>query len=136
MDNHVGRTCPAQVIEAMRQVASERCRFGYRRIHVMLDRQGIVMNLKKWRRSTGKRSSLFANVVAASGLWERGAQLHCRHRPTNGGASTKDCSHRWLMPGRRSPHGRKTTTGNAHSSLGNITPKGFATKMAMEKQAA
>jgi len=34
----------------MRQVASERRRFGYRRIHVMLDRQGIVMNLKKLRR--------------------------------------------------------------------------------------
>lgn len=28
-------------------VASERRRFGYRRIHVMLGRKGIVMNLKK-----------------------------------------------------------------------------------------
>ena len=36
--------------EAMRQVASERRRFGYRRIHVMLERQGIRMNLKKLRR--------------------------------------------------------------------------------------
>ncbi|MBB5704670.1 transposase InsO family protein [Ochrobactrum daejeonense] len=35
---------------AMRQVASERRRFGYRRIHVMLERQGLVMNLKKLRR--------------------------------------------------------------------------------------
>lgn len=34
----------------MRQVASERRRFGSRRIHVTLDRQGIVMNLKKLRR--------------------------------------------------------------------------------------
>lgn len=34
----------------MKKVASERRRFGYRRIHVMLDRQGIVMNLKKLRR--------------------------------------------------------------------------------------
>ncbi len=40
----------ASIREAMRQVASERRRFGYRRIHVMLDRQGIVMNLKKLRR--------------------------------------------------------------------------------------
>jgi putative transposase len=31
-------------------VASERRRFGYRRIHVMLDRQWAVMNLKKFRR--------------------------------------------------------------------------------------
>lgn len=35
---------------AMKAVAAERRRFGYRRIHVMLERQGIVMNLKKLRR--------------------------------------------------------------------------------------
>jgi len=35
---------------AMRAVAAERRRFGYRRIHIMLDRPGIVMNLKKLRR--------------------------------------------------------------------------------------
>ena len=40
----------AAIREAMKKVASERRRFGYRRIHVMLDRQGIVMNLKKLRR--------------------------------------------------------------------------------------
>eukprot|EP01042_Synura_sphagnicola_P028555 gene28555-36826_t len=36
--------------EAMKVVAAERRRFGYRRIHIMLDRQGIVMNQKKLRR--------------------------------------------------------------------------------------
>ena len=36
--------------EAMKAVAAERRRFGYRRIHVMLQRQGIVMNMKKLRR--------------------------------------------------------------------------------------
>ncbi|WP_333722097.1 IS3 family transposase [Agrobacterium tumefaciens] len=40
----------ASIREAMKTVASERRRFGYRRIHVMLDRQVIVMNLKKLRR--------------------------------------------------------------------------------------
>lgn len=34
----------------IRQVATERRRFGYRRIHVMLERQGIHMNQKKLRR--------------------------------------------------------------------------------------
>lgn len=34
----------------MKAVAAERRRFGYRRIHVMLERQGIMMNLKKLRR--------------------------------------------------------------------------------------
>lgn len=36
--------------EAMKAVAGERRRFGYRRIHVMLRRQGILMNHKKLRR--------------------------------------------------------------------------------------
>ncbi|MBN9458193.1 MAG: transposase [Bosea sp.] len=36
--------------EAMKAAATERRRFGYRRIHIMLDRQGIVMNQKKLRR--------------------------------------------------------------------------------------
>lgn len=40
----------AHIREAMKQGASERRRFGYRRIHVMLERQGITMNLKKLRR--------------------------------------------------------------------------------------
>jgi putative transposase len=40
----------AEARAAMKAIASERRRFGYRRIHVMLERQGIVMNLKKLRR--------------------------------------------------------------------------------------
>lgn len=40
----------AELREAMKKVASERRRFGYRRIHVMLERQGMVMNQKKLRR--------------------------------------------------------------------------------------
>jgi putative transposase len=44
------RADDADLREAMRRVASERRRFGYRRIHVMLQRQGIDMNLKKLRR--------------------------------------------------------------------------------------
>lgn len=34
----------------MKKVAAERRRFGYRRIHVMLERQGLYMNQKKLRR--------------------------------------------------------------------------------------
>jgi putative transposase len=40
----------AELREAIRAVAAERRRFGYRRIHVMLQRQGIHMNQKKLRR--------------------------------------------------------------------------------------
>ena len=63
----------------MRQVASERRRFGYRRIHVMLDRQGIVMNLKKLRRLYRAEKLAVRNVVATNGLWERDGPLHYRH---------------------------------------------------------
>jgi putative transposase len=35
---------------AMKAVAAERRRFGYWRIHIMLERQWIVMNLKTLRR--------------------------------------------------------------------------------------
>jgi len=44
------RADDAPLREAMKAVAAERRRFGYRRIHVTLDRQGIVMNQKKLRR--------------------------------------------------------------------------------------
>jgi putative transposase len=39
----------AELREAMKKVASERRRFGYRHIHVMPERQGIIMNQKKLR---------------------------------------------------------------------------------------
>ncbi|MEO0956802.1 MAG: IS3 family transposase [Pseudomonadota bacterium] len=38
------------VRKRMREIASERRRFGYRRIGIMLEREGIVMNHKKLRR--------------------------------------------------------------------------------------
>lgn len=44
------RPADVELREAMKAVAAERRRFGYRRIHVMLQRQGIEMNLKKLRR--------------------------------------------------------------------------------------
>ena len=40
----------ADLRKAMKDVAAERRRFGYRRIHIMLGRQGIRVNHKKLRR--------------------------------------------------------------------------------------
>lgn len=40
----------ADLRKAVKDVAAERRRFGYRRIHIMLERQGIYMNQKKLRR--------------------------------------------------------------------------------------
>ena len=44
------RVDDAELREAIKSVARERRRFGYRRIQVMLQRQGIFMNHKKLRR--------------------------------------------------------------------------------------
>jgi len=41
--------CP-EIRQRMREIASERRRFGYRRIGLMLEREGITMNHKKLRR--------------------------------------------------------------------------------------
>ena len=41
--------CP-KIRERMREIASERRRFGYRRIGIMLAREGMIMNHKKLRR--------------------------------------------------------------------------------------
>ena len=60
-----------QLREAMKAVAAERRRFGYRRIHVMLDRQGIVMNQKKLRRLYREEKLLCVVAAAASGRWAR-----------------------------------------------------------------
>ena len=51
---HSTRPADLELREAMKAMASERRRFGYRRIHVMLQRRGIVMNLKKLRRLYGE----------------------------------------------------------------------------------
>ena len=40
----------AALRKAMKAVAAERRRFGYRRVHVMLERQGWQVNQKKLRR--------------------------------------------------------------------------------------
>ena len=40
----------AELRDQVKQIASERRRFGYRRIYVLLEREGIHLNLKKLRR--------------------------------------------------------------------------------------
>lgn len=40
----------AELRAQIREIAAERRRFGYRRVHIMLERQGVRMNLKKLRR--------------------------------------------------------------------------------------
>ena len=61
------RSDDAGLRQRMRAIAQERRRFGYRRLHVLLKREGYVINHKKLSGSIGKRSSRCAAVAAASG---------------------------------------------------------------------
>ncbi|BCG76184.1 hypothetical protein MesoLj113a_73420 [Mesorhizobium sp. 113-1-2] len=64
--------------ERMKAIAQERRRFGYRRLLVMLRREGLVVNHKKLFRLYGRRSLLLAAVAAASGRSGPGRRCWCR----------------------------------------------------------
>ena len=93
----------ANVREAMKEIAGKRRRFGYRRIGVLLERKGHVMNHKKLyriyreeglavkrrrgrKRARGSRSPMPQRPVHAAG---QRAPAACRHR---------------AQPWRRHPH--------------------------------
>ena len=44
------RADDADLRARLRAIAAERRRFGYRRLHIMLDREGLHMNINKLRR--------------------------------------------------------------------------------------
>src|SRR6476469_7837288 len=58
----------------LRELASERRRFGYRRLHVLLTREGLIMNHKKLRRLYREERCRCAGALAASGLSEHERQ--------------------------------------------------------------
>ncbi len=64
----------------LRELAAIRRRFGYRRLHVLLDREGLRLNHKKLSGSTARNGCRFAGAAAANGpsarvrlwRWRRG----------------------------------------------------------------
>lgn len=72
--------------QRLRELASQRRRFGCRRLHLLAEREGVRLNGKKRYRPTGKKSSRFACAAGASGLWERGPRWLSQARPTSAGA--------------------------------------------------
>ena len=59
----------AQLGAAIRDIAGERRCFGYRRIHVMLEREGWQVNHKKPSGFTGKRDCRLSAEAAVVELW-------------------------------------------------------------------
>jgi putative transposase len=55
----------------LRELAMIRRRFGYRRLHILLSREGIQMNHKKLRRPIVRNGFRSVAVVVASGRWDQ-----------------------------------------------------------------
>ena len=66
------RTGDAELRARLRELASQRRRFGYRRLGLLLARQGIRLNHKKlYRLYKEKNDCPCAGAAVASGLWAR-----------------------------------------------------------------
>ena len=73
---------------AIREVASERRRFGYRRIQVMLARRGISMNQKKLRRLYAEEKLQVRRRGGRKRRSARASLWRSRQRRTGAGRST------------------------------------------------
>ena len=71
------RVDDASLRQRMRAIAQERRRFGYRRLHVLLKREGDLINHKKLFRLY-RREADGAAVAAASGRSGPGRRCWCR----------------------------------------------------------
>jgi transposase InsO family protein len=76
----------------LRDLAAERRRFGWRRLHVLLSREGVHVNHKSCGGSTERSGCRFAGVAGASGLWAHGRRWSCRKVPTSGGRWTSSAT--------------------------------------------
>ena len=56
----------------LRELAAIRRRFGYRRLHILLRREGIIMNHKKLRRLYARNGCRCAAEAAAKEPWAHG----------------------------------------------------------------
>jgi putative transposase len=71
------RADDAMLRERMKAIAHERRRFGYRRIHALLRREGMAVNHKRLSGSTARRSCLCASAQAANAPLARARPCLC-----------------------------------------------------------
>jgi putative transposase len=73
-------TDDAPIRRRLEELAAERRRFGYRRLHVLLRREGIVVNIKRIRRIYREANlQKFAN--ACDDAWRSAAGIRLRSLP-------------------------------------------------------
>ena len=78
----------AAVRERLHGLAAERRRFGYRRLGILLEREGIRMNKKKLFRLYREEGLPSGGAAAASERPARGRRWRCRTGRTSAGAWT------------------------------------------------
>ena len=69
----------------LRELAAVRRRFGYRRLHVLLDREGIMLTTRSFDGSIPRNDYRFGVAVDAKELWERGRPWSCLQVQTSVG---------------------------------------------------
>jgi transposase InsO family protein len=74
--------------ERLKALAQERRRFGYRRLHVLLRREGRAVNKKRVQRLYREERLTVRGAADANGRWERGGRSRRRWQPTSAGAWT------------------------------------------------
>jgi putative transposase len=84
----------ADLREKLRELANQRRRFGYRRLHILLRREGVMINRKKTQRIYREEGWRSGGGAAAGVPWARGHLPRCWRCPTSAGAWTS-CTTRW-----------------------------------------
>ena len=74
--------------EKLRELANQRRRFGYRRLHILLRREGIMINRKKTQRLYKEEGLAVRRRRSRGALSARGHLLQTSHYRTSAGAST------------------------------------------------
>lgn len=74
--------------QRLRELVSERRRFGYRRLGYLLAREGLTPNTRSCCASTARRACGYVAVAAGNGRWARADRRCCRMVRTSAGRST------------------------------------------------
>lgn len=77
-----------EIREEMHKIAEKRRRFGYRRVGILLERKGMIMNEKKLTGFTGRKGCQCDAVVAANGRAAAEPRCRCRCGRTSAGPWT------------------------------------------------
>jgi hypothetical protein len=105
----------AHVRKRQRELAAMRRRFGYRRSHILLTREGMMMNHKKLRASTGRSGCRSRKSNGTTSRLASRCRMSSWRASTDGfmtSCSTRRSSCRSRTPGKNSPIGWPTTTRN------------------------